>query len=275
MQMLQRLKTLFIKVIVLLILTSVIDSVRANTDNYLTLELLSDSTKKSKQKTYKSEDKAERKRKKAAGKKLLKDTHSRFLVKYDYVFANLKTRVTVNGPYGILNLSLSLEDNLGLPSRASFSSLAFVYRATLRSGLYANYYGINRNEDFVLEQDIIYDGDTIAKSGVGINTYFNTQIVSAGYMFSALIKPDAYLGFYANLYVISLKTGFDTKNESRSAELVLTMPLPNFGFVASFRLTKWLLFYGSVGVFSLNTNDLPVDLGPSSTKLKFASTIGI
>ena len=248
----QLLSVFFQKFIILLLLVFIAVPIQAN--NYLLQESISDSTKKSNQKTYKSEDKAERKQKKAEGKKLLKDTHSRFLIKYDYVFANLKTRVTVNGPYGILNLSLSLEDNLGLPSYASFSSLAFIYRATLRSGLYVNYYGINRNQDFVSEKDLIFLGDTI-KAGAGINTYFNTQIVSAGYMFSALIKPDAYLGFYANLYVIALKTGFNTKYESRSAELVLNMPLPNFGFVGSFRLTKWLMFYGSMGVFSLNTND--------------------
>jgi len=197
-------------------------------------------------------NKSERKKKKAEGIQLLKDNHSRFLIRYDLVFANLKTRVTFNGPKDILNLSLSLENNLGLPSRAAFSSLAFIYRATLRSGLYVNYYGINRSEDIVTQEDLYFLGDTIP-AGSGINTYFNTQIISAGYIFSALIKPDAYLGFYANLYVISLKTGFSTKNGDRNADMVYAMPSPNFGFVGSFKLTKWLMFYGSIGVFSLNT----------------------
>ena len=31
--------------------------------------------------------------------------------------------------------------------------------------------------------------------------------------------------------------------------------MPNFGFVGSFKLTKWLMFYGSVGFFSLNAKD--------------------
>ncbi len=200
------------------------------------------------------ERKAERKKEKADGIKMLKENHARFLIKYDLIFANLKTRVTVNGPKGILNLSLSLEDNLGLPSQSSFSSLAFVYRITKRSGLYLNYYGINRSEDVVAQDDLYFLGDTIP-AGSGINSYFNTQIVSVGYMVSALINPDAYLGFYANLYVISLKTGFSSKSGSKGENLILTMPLPNFGFVGSFRLTKHVMFYGSMGLFSLNTED--------------------
>jgi len=200
------------------------------------------------------ERKAERKKEKADGIKMLKENHARFLIKYDLIFANLKTRVTVNGPKGILNLSLSLEDNLGLPSQSSFSSLAFVYRITKRSGLYLNYYGINRSEDVVAQDDLYFLGDTIP-AGSGINSYFNTQIVSVGYMVSALINPDAYLGFYANLYVISLKTGFSSKSGSKGENLILTMPLPNFGFVGSFRLTKHVMFYGSMGLFSLNTKD--------------------
>jgi len=238
------------KLIVLLLLVFITISNRANNTNYLLQESLTDSTNISNHKRHK----IEKKKKKTEGIQLLKDKHSRFLIKHDYIFANLKTRVTFNGPKGILNLSLSLEDNLQLPSRASFSSLAFVYRATLRSGLYVNYYGINRSEDIVTQEDLYFLGDTIP-AGSGINTYFNTQIISAGYIFSALIKPDAYLGFYANLYVISLKTGFSTINGIKSAKLTLTMPLPNIGFVGSFKLTKWLMFYGSIGVFSLNTED--------------------
>ncbi len=255
------------KFIILLLLVFIINSVRANNNNDPFQEILSDSTKKTNHET----NKLERKKRKVEGKKLLKDTHSRFLIKYDLVFANLKTRVTVNGPKGILNLSLSLEDNLGLPSNASFSSVAFVYRATLRSGLHINYYGINRNEDFVAQEDLFFLGDTIT-AGSGVNTYFNTQIISAGYIYSALVKPDAYLGFYANLYLIFLKTGFKTTNESRSAELISAMPLPNFGFVGSFRLTKWLMFYGSVGVFSLHTEDYGGVINNYNISLEFIPT---
>jgi hypothetical protein len=250
----QPLKAFFSKVLFILILVIITISASASNNDCLFQETLTDSIKRSDRKIEKSEKKEERKKKKAEGKKMLKETHSRFLLKYDYVFANLKTRVTVNGPKGILNLSLSLEDNLRLPSHAPFSSLAFIYRATLRSGLYVNYYGINRSKDIVTQEDLYFLGDTIP-AGSGINTYFNTQIISAGYIFSALIKPDAYLGFYSNLYVISLKTGFSTKNGVRNANLVYAMPLPNFGFVGSFKLTKWLMFYGSIGVFSLYTEN--------------------
>jgi len=245
----QLLKAFSLKLMALSVLLFFTVSIQAN-NSYQLQESYNDTTTKRGHKARK----AERKKEKAEGIKMLKENHARFLIKYDLIFANLKTRVTVNGPKGILNLSLSLEDNLGLPSRSSFSSLAFVYRMTKRSGLYFNYYGINRSEDLVTQDDLYFLGDTIP-AGSGINTYFNTQIVSVGYMLSALINPDAYLGFYANLYVISLKTGFSSKSGNKGENLILTMPLPNFGFVGSFRLTKHMMFYGSMGVFSLNTEN--------------------
>ncbi len=266
-QAIQLLMTIFLRATFILVLVFIAISANAGNNNYLLQESLPDSTKRLDRKTEKTERKEERKKKKAEGKRLLKETHSRFLISYDYVFASLKTRVTFSGPNSILNLSLSLEDNLGLASLASFSSFAFVYRITKRSGFYANYYGINRNKTFTNNNDLIFLDDTIP-AGSSVTTYFNTQIISAGYIYSALSKPDAYLGFYANLYVIFLKTGFKTKNGKRKADLIYTMPLPNFGFVGSFRLTKWLLFHGSMGVFSLNAEnyggiiyDLSLSLG--------------
>ena len=270
MQTIQLLKTLFPKFILILVLILLTDSVYAN--NYLLEPAITDSLKHANRKLTKSEKKEERKKKKAEGIKLLKESHSRFLISYDYVFSKLKTRVTFNGPNKILNLSLGLEDNLGLNKYASFSSIAFVYRITKHSGLYANYYGINRSKTFTAQEDLIFLGDTIP-AGSSINTYFNTHIASVGYIFSALSNPDAYLGFYANLYVIILKTGITANKESRSGELNYTMPLPNIGFVGSFKLTKWLLFHGSMGVFSLNTEnyggliyDLSIALGFKPTK---------
>ncbi len=267
MQITERLKAFFLKSTFILVIALITISANAGNNNYLLQESLPDSTKRSDEKIEKSERKVERKKKKAEGKRLLKETHSRFLISYDYVFASLKTRVTFNGPNGILNLSLSLEDNLGLASLASFSSFAFVYRITKRSGIYANYYGINRNKTFTNQKELVFLGDTIP-AGSSVTTYFNTQIASVGYIFSALSNPDAYLGFYGNLYVIFLKTGFNAKNGVRRADLEYTMPLPNIGFVGSFRLTKWLLFNGSMGVFSLNTEyyggiiyDLSLSLG--------------
>lgn len=268
MQIIKTLKTFFRRDIFIPVLVFITVSVNAgNNNNYLNYMSLPDSTKKLDRKLVKSERKEERKKKKAEGKRLLKETHSRFLLSYDYVFASLKTRVTFSGPNGILNLSLSLEDNLGLSSMASFSSLAFVYRITRRSGLYTNYYGINRNKTFTNQQELVFLGDTIP-AGSSVTTYFNTHIASAGYVFSALSNPDAYLGFYGNLYIIFLKTGYNAKNGSRKAELAYTMPLPNIGFIGTFRLTKWLLFNGSMGVFSLNTKyyggiiyDLSLSLG--------------
>jgi hypothetical protein len=80
MQTLQRLKILLLKVVLLLNLVFIAHAIHADNYNYVLQVLAKDSTKKSYVKTYKSADKAERKQKKAEGKKLLKDSHSRFLI---------------------------------------------------------------------------------------------------------------------------------------------------------------------------------------------------
>ena len=252
MQRIQLFKAQLSKLILLLILVFITNSISAG--NHLIQEPLIHDTTNLNQESDTLSKKELRKKRKADGIKLLKEKHSRFLIQYDYIFADLNTKITFSGPNDILNISLSLEDNLGLPSKASFSSLSFVYRITKRSGFYTNYYGINREKVFTTQRDLVFLGDTIS-AGASLTTYFNTHIMSAGYIFSALTHPDAYLGFYANLYLLYLKTGFRTINENRSQELVLAMPLPNFGFIGSFKLTKWLAFYGSIGVFSLNTKD--------------------
>lgn len=273
MQIIQSLKALCTQVVLMLILVFTTNYVCASNNNYLLQETFIDSTNDSGLISSKPEksSKEEKKEKKEEGKKMLKDNHERFLIKYDYIFANLKTRVTFTGPNGILNLSLGMEENLGLPSRASFSSLEFVYRITKRSGFYANYYGINRNISYVSENDVPFLGDTIS-AGSSVSTFFNTQMFSAGYLFSALTTPDVYLGFYVNLYVIYLNTGFKTINETNGTELAIFMPLPNIGFVGSFKLTNWLLFYGSIGVFSLNTDQFGGMIYSFSLSLGFKPT---
>jgi hypothetical protein len=269
MQMIQLFKVLFLKAILILFLVLITNFIRA--ENYLIQESLVHDTTSLNQESDTLSKKELRKKRKADGIKMLKTKHSRFLIQYDYVFADLNTRVTFSGPNEILKISLGLENNLGLPSKASFSSLSFVYRITKRSGFYTNYYGINREKIYTAQQELVFLGDTIS-AGASLTTYFNTHIVSAGYIFSALTHPDAYLGFYVNLYLLYLKTGFRTIDENKSQELVLAMPLPNFGFIGSFKLTKRLIFYGSIGVFSLNTKDYGGMINSFSIGLGIAPT---
>lgn len=251
MKIAQDFESQLLRTVSLLIIIFISTSVFAGNKNYLIEYLVQDSLKKSETHKEKKED---RKQQKKEGIQTMKDLNSRFILSLNGVFASLDTRVTFKGPNKILNLSLGLEDNLGLPSQRIFLAGSFMYRITPRSGLYFEYYGINRNETHTATEEFYWNEDTIAV-GTSFSAYFNTQVASAGYMLAALKDPDAFLGFYFNLYVMSLKTGIDTKTGGVNADIGLTVPLPNIGVIGMFKLTKWLNFNTTLGVFSLNTKD--------------------
>ncbi len=184
----------------------------------------------------------------------LRHSHSRFTIKLDNVYANLDTKVIFQIDDGIFNVSLGLEDNFGLPNQKYFFTGSFSYRITPRSGIYAQYYGINRQENHVADQDYYFLDDTI-RAGSSITSFFNTQVISAGYMLSILKNPDAFLGAYFNIYFMMLETGVYSNTNTIDAKVELLAPLPNFGLLAAFKLNNWLYIDGSIGFFSLHTED--------------------
>ena len=183
----------------------------------------------------------------------LRHSHRRFSIRFGYVYAFLDTKVSFELPHGNLNSTLSLEQNLGLPGSSTFFTGAFLYRITPRSGIYAQYYGINRSESSQTNQDYIFKYDTIP-AGSNIKAHFNTQVISAGYLLSVLRDPNAFLGFYFNIYFMFLETGVNSDFGSLNPAAKLAAPLPNVGILASFRLTKWLNLNGGVGFFALHTS---------------------
>jgi hypothetical protein len=232
-----------IPLIFLLIALSVCTHLHASGANYLTETVSNDTVK----------DKEIKKPERQAERIALGQSHSRFAVKLGYVYAKLDTKVSFEPPQGILSSTISLESNLGLPSNSYFITGSFLYRITPRSGIYAQYYGINREGNSQTGQDYIFSSDTIP-SGTNINAFFNTQVISAGYMLSVLRDPHAFLGFYFMVYLMLLETGVKSDLGAVNADVRLVAPLPNFGLLASFRLTKWLTLDGNVGFFSLTTS---------------------
>lgn len=195
-----------------------------------------------------------KKREKLEEKIQLRNSHQRFAIKFGAVYAFLDTKVSFDLSRGNLSSNLSLEDDLGLPSNSYFFAGSFLYRITPRSGIYAQYYGINRLENSQTEKDYIFKNVTIP-AGTNIQSYFNTQVLSAGYMYSVLRDPNAFLGFYLNVYFMVLATGVDSDFGDINSEIKLAAPLPNLGIIASFRLANWLNLNGGVGFFALNTSD--------------------
>ena len=200
--------------------------------------------------------KEHRKEVKAERKAALKASHKRFIFKGTSVFANLRTDMTFGIPYtdGFLTANLSLEDNFGLADNKTFFSGSFLYFITPRSGLYVQYYGIDRQNSHTTLKDYIFLGHEIP-AGTDITAYFNTHVFSFGYLLTIMRDSRVFLGAYFNIFFMDLATGVYTEGKRIDENLEYILPLPNFGLVANFELLPWLDFDAAVGFFSLDLKD--------------------
>ena len=194
-----------------------------------------------------------------------------FFFKINTVNAKLDTEVSFDLADDLLTATLGLENNLGLPDKRTFFTASIVHRFTPVSGIYINYYGINRAKSIVTDRDLIFLGDTIP-SGTGSRAFFNTQVVSAGYLLSLLQDPDAFLGAYFNIYLMGLYTGVKSDFGDLEAKISYAVPLPNFGLVAMFKLKKWLYLDGTIGFFTLAFEDFDGTIYDFSARLVFKPT---
>lgn len=144
--------------------------------------------------------------------------NERFFIWFGAVNARLDTNVEFELVDDLLTATVGLEDNLGLPGKRTFFTASFIHRFTPSSGIYLNYYGINRDEHLVTDRDIIFQSDTIP-AGTASMVYFNAQVVSMGYLLSLKQDPIAFLGAYFNLYLMWLKTGVRSDLGSIDAEV--------------------------------------------------------
>ncbi len=188
-------------------------------------------------------------------KQKLKDSHQRLLIRLNYVHAKLRTSLTFDMVNSIFSANISLENNFNLPGTRFFFTGSLIYRFTQRSGIYAAYYGISRSTTHTTEKDYIFLGHTIP-TGVTGTAFFNTRVLSVGYLLTVVQKKHAYLGAYFNVYVMNLSTGFQSERADIDLKLGITLPLPSFGFAAIFPVNNWFKIHANAGYFGLAFEDL-------------------
>ena len=195
-------------------------------------------------------------------------THQMNMIKLSAVNASMDTEIAFKFLNNIFSVNLGMEDDLGLPDTRAFFNGAYAHRFNKRSGIFAQYYGIKRSKDYVLDQDIIFLEDTI-KAGVLGSSYFETQVFSAGYLLTLLQDERTFLAFYFNIYLMQLRTGIDTDLVAVDAKLKYALPLPDVGLLFLFEFTKWLHFDFNLGFFQLNLKDFDGMLYDLSARLAF------
>lgn len=63
------------------------------------------------------------------------------------------------------------------------------------------------------------------------------------------------MGAYFNVYLMSIVTGLESDGVNINEDIEVLAPLPNFGLIAMFKVTKWLRFSGKFGMFYLRLDD--------------------
>lgn len=212
--------------------------------------------------------KQKRKDNKLARKLNLKQNYNRARIKLGYVYANLNTELSFDLANTVFSATLGLEDDLGLPESKYFLTGSFSYFFTPRSGLYMEYYGLKRQQGYQAGKDYIFLEDTIV-AGTNGTTYFNTQVLSAGYLLTILRDKEVFLGAYFNIYLMEIGTGIKSNSGDLDTKVDLLAPLPSFGLISSLKLNKHLYLDGSIGFFSLHTNDFGGNIFSLNVSLVF------
>ncbi len=201
--------------------------------------------------------KEQKKENKEERKVILKESRQRFRIKGTSFFANLNTTLSFQlPPNGHLSANISLEDDFGLEDRRSFFVGAFLYFITPRSGLYAQYYNITRQNVHVTKKEYTFLDHTIPV-GSEITAYFNTRVLSVGYLLTILRDSNVFLGAYFSVYFMDIGAGVYTSESIINENINFVAPLPNFGVIANFKLYPWLFFDANLGFFSISLEDIP------------------
>lgn len=220
-----------------------LSSVNAVSSDFESVQLLTDSISN-----------LTKKEKKEQGKQELKENGQRLFIKANYVYAKLNTSLTFDLENSIFSARISLEDNFKLPSTRLFFTGSLIYRFNQRSGIYVAYYGITRSATFTTEKEYIFLDHTIP-TGINGKAYFDTRVITLGYLLTIIKREHAYLGMYFNVYFMNLSTGFKSENIDINENLGVTLPLPNIGLAAIFPVTNWFKIHANVGYFGISFED--------------------
>ena len=167
-----------------------------------------------------------------------------------FVNADISTFATFEGPYGLFQAKIGLEQNLGLTNSKVFFSGNVFWRITKRSGLYGSYYWIHRAKTYTVKSDIPFLDKYVPK-GTEIDVHFNTNVMNIGYILTFVDVEKAFLGGYFSVYLINLKTGISASSIDFNEHVNYLAPVPSFGLISTFEIARWFQLKGNIGLFFL------------------------
>lgn len=201
-------------------------------------------------KLSKKEIKAEKKKKERAYLK-----GHRFEMSASYIYANLESSISFEGPNGVLGAKLSFEDFLGFNRQSVIPKFDFQYSMNLHSGIYAEYYDIRRNVRHNIDEDFEWGDIEIPEDAGELYLFLNTKIWSVGYIYSFVKKPNLEVSFFANLFILGISTGVDLDYSNIHEKHEFTAPLPSLGYRFNYEILPKVRFGVTHSFFFLEMGD--------------------
>jgi hypothetical protein len=153
---------------------------------------------------------------------------------------NTETNASLNGTGGIVNRSVSFEDDLNLADRPTMPTFLASVRLGQRWKIEAEYFSLHRSGARAVNRTINW-GNNVYAIGTVVNSEFDSDIfrLSGGYSF---IKSDMHeLGVVLGLHVTDFSASLSAAGVGTQGGDALA-PLPTIGLYGAYAFTpKWLV----------------------------------
>ena len=170
---------------------------------------------------------------------------------------------------------ISLEDDLGRPSREIFSGAALSFDLSKRWTFTSEYYRLHRSGSANTTQEIVFD-DVTYRAGGSIEGKFKTDIYRATLGYSLISRPNLELGVELGVHASNFSLAFSgevqnsdmTRAIERRKRSVMA-PLPTAGAFLRGRISDKLTAEASLDYFQLSLGDNTGQLVSAETRIAY------
>ena len=192
----------------------------------------------------------------------------RFEFSVSGIYAMLETNLRFEDPSGLLGVNLNLEEFMGLARYKMMPVFTGKVNINSRHSIFAMFYGVPRSSSFVIDQSFEFNGEVI-DINTQVDTYFNLNVGSIGYMYNVIRDTKSHLGLFVNFYYLSLKTGISSNQEIINEDIWLQAPLPNIGAETHYNFGNRFGISGLISLFFLSFDDVSGSMHTLSTQMDF------
>jgi len=179
----------------------------------------------------------------------------RFTVSAGMFLTGLNDELSIVNQEAGLGVIINLEDALGLKRTTTVfrGELGYNYGKLRRHNLRFEYYGLFRNADKVLNNDLVF-GDIVYPTGTELKSEFNFQIFRLLYDYNFYVDERIKLGISTGIYIMPMSLSIQSSIYVDESETFIA-PLPVLGFQSAFRITKKVIFKQNIEVLYLSFSE--------------------